>query len=379
VAQMTAIPDVQPATAAVSRVPRTLWVLASPRETFAELADDEGKPPRGYSLMFLWLLIELVLGAPSMAASIGMSLSRDVLHGIRDLYSAYVSYVALPAVGMFLVGLGVYYVLRIRKARRELWVCVSMVGYAWVPHLVLVAVGALLATFGIDHPFPAPHFYGRMPMSLARQLIAIAIEIIPVAVWVALATRALLRQEPAQLVTPNERSRTWVVSLLFTALMVTSATGATTMARVRWQSFREVAIGQSVPTFALLGTDGKPAQSPTFVGKVSIVDFWATWCEPCKVSLPVYERVASNLAEQGVQLVSVNTEPENLEGVRRFRGEFALNAPVYVDTGSAQERFHVNVLPTTLIVDRHGVLRHVHVGMVPEDALTHELEKLLAE
>ncbi|MEZ0314298.1 MAG: redoxin family protein [Myxococcota bacterium] len=375
---MTVIP-VTPAAGTMARVPRTLWVLAAPRQTFAELAEGEGKAPRGYGLMFLWLLIELVLGAPGLAASIGSELSHEPLHGLTHLYTAYVRHVALPGVAMFLVGLAIYYVLRAKKARRDLWACVSIVSYAWVPHLVLVAIGAVLTVFNIDHLLPAPHLRTVIADGSARQMIAAAIEIGPVALFVYLATRALMRGQPPMPISSRERSRTWVVTLLFAALMVTSAAAATRTVRERWNTFRPVEIGESVPTLAVLDADGKPTQSPTFVGKVSIIDFWATWCGPCVTSLPMLERVARSFEDRGVQLVSLNTEPENLAGVRAFRAEHELAAKVYVDTGSAGERLHVTVLPTTLIVDKRGVLRYRHVGVVAESVLGQELTDLVNE
>jgi thiol-disulfide isomerase/thioredoxin len=375
---MTVIP-VTPAAGTMARVPRTLWVLASPRQTFAELAEGDGKAARGYGLMFWWLLIELVLGAPGVAAGIASELGHDPLHGITHLYTAYIRVVALPGVAMFVVGLSIYYVLRLKKARRDLWNCVSIVGYAWVPHLVMVAIGAVLAAFGIDHPFPTPHLQPIITTSTPRALIAAAVEIIPVAVLVYVATKALTRSVPPLPISTNERSRTWVVTLLFAALMVTSAAAATRTVRDRWDTFRPVELGESVPTLALLGIDGKPVPSPTFIGHVSVVDFWATWCGPCVASLPMLEKVTQSFADRGVQLVSLNTEPDNLPAVRAFRSEHSLTAQVFVDTGSAGERLHVTVLPTTLIIDKRGVLRYRHVGIVPEAVLGQELADLVNE
>lgn len=370
---MTAMPDVRTEAAAISRVPRTLWVLASPVQTFAELGEESLKPARGYLLMFLWLLIELVLGAPVVAASILADLRRAPLHGLAHLYAAYLRYAIAPAVGMFVVGLCVYYVLRLRKRRRELWTCVSVVGYAWVPHLILVAIGSLLATFGIDHPFPAPHLYGRPVLGGVHLLVSAFIEIGPTAFWVFLATRALLIGDRPEVITPSERSRTWVVTLLFAALMLTAATGATRTIRDARDAFHPIALGDSVPTLVLLDVHGKPTPSPVFADHVTIVDFWATWCGPCRATLPMIEKVAQ---EKGVQLVSINTEANDLETVREFIKTAGLSAKVYVDPGPAQERFQVTGLPTTLVIDRNGKLAHAHLGPVAEDDLTRELERL---
>lgn len=374
---MTVIP-VTPAAGTMQRVPRTLWVLASPLQTFAELAEGE-KAARGYGLMFLWLLIELVLGAPGLAASIGSELANDPVHGLTHLYTAYIRHVALPAVLMFVVGLAVYYVLRAKKARRDLWACVSVMSYAWIPHLVLVATGAVLTAFHIDHNLPTPHLQTIIADGSLRQVVAAAVEIGPVAFFVLLATRALIRGTAPLPITSSERSRTWVVTLLFAALMVTSAAAATRAVRDGWNTFRPVQIGDSVPTLAMLDTFGKPKPSPSFIGdKVTIIDFWATWCGPCVQSLPMLADIAAKDAN-AVALVSINTEPENLAGVRAFREANTLTHEVYVDTGSAGERLHVTVLPTTFLVDKRGVLRYRHVGLVPEAVLRQEIADLASE
>lgn len=370
---MTALPDVSTEAAAISRVPRTLWVLGSPRQTFAELADDEGKPARGYLLMFLWLLIELVLGAPTVAAGILSEFGHQPVHGLTHLYAVYLRYAIAPAVGMFVVGLCVYYVLRLRRRRRDLWTCVSVVGYAWVPHLTLVAIGSLLAAFGIAHPFPAPHLYARPTLSEAQLAIAAFVEVGPTALWVFLATRALLSGDRALPITPNERSRTWFVTLMFSALMVVSAAATTRAVRTARDTLHPLAIGDTVPQLSLLDTHGKPVAPPAFTDKVSIIDFWATWCGPCKVSLPILERVAE---APGVQLVSINTEANDLATVRDFVTANGLASKVYVDPGAAQERFQVTGLPTTLIIDRQGKIAHAHLGPVPEEELRRELEQL---
>ena len=371
---MTALPDIATAVAVSLRVPRTLWVLASPQQTFTELAEDDAKPARGYFLMFLWLLIELVLGAPTVAASILADFKHKPVHGLTHLYAAYLRYAIAPAVGMFVVGLCVYYVLRLRKRRRDLWTCVSVVGYAWVPHLVLVALGALLATFGIDHPFPAPHLYARPELGTARTLIAALVEIGPTATWVFIATRALLAGDIAQPISSGERSRTWVVTLLFSALMVTSATGATRTVRAQRDLLQPLALGDAVPALTLLDIDGKPTPGPVFIDKVSIIDFWATWCGPCRATLPMLDRAGQI---PGVQLVSINTEANDLGVVREFVKETGLSAKVYVDSGAAQERFQVTGLPTTVIVDKNGKIARAHLGPVSEDELKRELEQLL--
>jgi thiol-disulfide isomerase/thioredoxin len=104
-------------------------------------------------------------------------------------------------------------------------------------------------------------------------------------------------------------------------------------------------------------------------GQVALIDFWATWCGPCVASLPGLAQLHRELGPRGLRLVSVNTEPENRESVRAFVKKHELPFPVYVDTGVAQYRFRVSTLPTVMLVDRRGRIRHVHVGATASNTL----------
>ncbi len=107
-------------------------------------------------------------------------------------------------------------------------------------------------------------------------------------------------------------------------------------------------------------------------GRVRVIDFWATWCEPCKEAMPVLDRMARELGPQGLAVygVSIDDEPGVIEQYLRDR---PVSFPILWDKDSERlNRLGVSFMPVTLLVDRRGVIRHVHQGW---DANRGQLER----
>jgi thiol-disulfide isomerase/thioredoxin len=106
-------------------------------------------------------------------------------------------------------------------------------------------------------------------------------------------------------------------------------------------------------------------RAPIPVGKVTVVDFWATWCGPCRYSMPRLQSLWAEYRPKGVELYSVDTDdpaPDRDAQVRQFLTSNGLNFPVALDDGSASEAFRVGSLPTMLLLDRDGRVVWSHVG-----------------
>jgi thiol-disulfide isomerase/thioredoxin len=117
------------------------------------------------------------------------------------------------------------------------------------------------------------------------------------------------------------------------------------------------------PAVTLPLLDGGKASLPQ--GRVTVVDFWATWCAPCKVSMPRVQKLWAEYQPRGAELYSVDTDdpsPDREKDVRAFLAENGLRFPVVVDDGTASEAFSVVALPTLLLVDRTGQVIWTHVG-----------------
>jgi cytochrome c biogenesis protein CcmG, thiol:disulfide interchange protein DsbE len=133
-------------------------------------------------------------------------------------------------------------------------------------------------------------------------------------------------------------------------------------------------VGAPAPGFELAEVAGGGDQSlEAYAGKVVIVDFWATWCEPCKQSFPAYQKLAD---EMGGELVVIGvSQDDDAKGIAAFRSETGAKFPIVWDDGKAlAESYDPPTMPTAFVVDRSGIVRFVHAGYRAGDEATLEEE-----
>jgi thiol-disulfide isomerase/thioredoxin len=120
--------------------------------------------------------------------------------------------------------------------------------------------------------------------------------------------------------------------------------------------------GDSAPGLALKGLDGGAHDLAAYRGKVVLINFWATWCEPCRQEMPSIERLAHKLAGKPFVVLAVNLdEPE--ARIRRFLRQTPFDLPVLLDPNKAvANAWGVRMLPATFIVDRDGRIRYRLIG-----------------
>ena len=142
--------------------------------------------------------------------------------------------------------------------------------------------------------------------------------------------------------------------------------------------------GDNAPVFSLplLQSEGEFSLA-SHLGKVVVLDFWATWCPPCVRGLPVISGVTADLADRGVVFAAVNIM-EDPETVAEFMKTKDWDFAVPLDSdGAVANQFGVSGIPHSVIIDKKGVIRHVHVGFgnadETEKKLRAELEALIAE
>ncbi|MDH5490426.1 MAG: TlpA family protein disulfide reductase [Myxococcales bacterium] len=114
-------------------------------------------------------------------------------------------------------------------------------------------------------------------------------------------------------------------------------------------------------------------------GRVVVLDFWASWCPPCRASIPTLNRVREHFAEAPVAFYGINVEPElGIARIRDAHRSFGAVFPSIVDTTRGlQAVYRVQSLPTLFIVDSSGVVRHAHVGVPDQDWLTQAIRDLV--
>ncbi len=135
------------------------------------------------------------------------------------------------------------------------------------------------------------------------------------------------------------------------------------------------------PPLALLDRTGKAVRLEAFRGRVVLVDFWATWCVPCRVSLPAYDDMLRTYQKQGFEVLAVDVGETRAQVDAFFKGREPLIRVLMDPQGAAFRTFRGHALPTTVLVDKDGYIRFTFVGF-EEEALPRyhkEIRELLAE
>ena len=142
-------------------------------------------------------------------------------------------------------------------------------------------------------------------------------------------------------------------------------------------------VGKPAPDFSLPVVFGAGAEAGDRIrlsdlkGQFVVLDFWASWCEPCRQSVPLLDQVAKELAPEGVRVFGINSEglpPERLAAVAARWG-FAY--PVLHDaTAETMLGYDIKVLPTLFLVDRKGIVRRTHGGSPSAERIVAEVREL---
>ena len=124
-----------------------------------------------------------------------------------------------------------------------------------------------------------------------------------------------------------------------------------------------------------------PLDPKEFQGRVIYLDFWASWCGPCRQSFPWMEILKDSYGPQGLEIVAVNLDRDRADAdkfLHQIHPTFDLR---FDPKGELAERYKVRGMPSSVLIDRHGVTRFTHVGFRPIDARVYEAQvrQLLAE
>lgn len=138
-------------------------------------------------------------------------------------------------------------------------------------------------------------------------------------------------------------------------------------------------VGAQAPDFSLAPVGGgAPVGPAAFVGKVVIVDFWATWCGPCRQSFPAYQRLLGKFdGKLAVIGVSVDDAPDE---IAKFKSETGVSFPLVWDQGQmVAANYKPGTMPTAFVIDRAGIVHSIHQGFHAheESSLEQEIRSLL--
>jgi thiol-disulfide isomerase/thioredoxin len=138
-------------------------------------------------------------------------------------------------------------------------------------------------------------------------------------------------------------------------------------------------IGSHLPDFSMTDLNGREISSTDLRGKVVLIDFWATWCQPCKKEMPGYQKLVDRYGSRGFAVIGLKFDTmADTENPVVFARRIGVRYPLAVATDDVKQRFGgIEGLPTTLLYDREGILREKVIGFEYTDAFEKAVKELL--
>ena len=136
--------------------------------------------------------------------------------------------------------------------------------------------------------------------------------------------------------------------------------------------------GSLAPDFQLKSLDGKQVRLSDFRGKAVLLNFWATWCAPCKIEMPWFVDLQKQYASQGLQVIGVAMDDSGQDTIAKFAKELGVNYPVLIGKESVGDAYGgVEFLPTTFIIDRQGKVVNRVFGLAGRSEFEDSIKKAL--
>jgi peroxiredoxin len=140
------------------------------------------------------------------------------------------------------------------------------------------------------------------------------------------------------------------------------------------------ASGQDVraPSLTLKSIEGRTVRLSDYKGKVVLINFWATWCPPCGAEMPDLVKLQREYGKDGLQIIGVTYQPEQLAHVRKFTRRLKVNYPIVLGTPETKAGFSPDeTLPLTVIIDREGTIRGAIAGIILPEEFNVQIKPLL--
>lgn len=352
----TPSPPSPPASApgAVARLGRAL--LAPRRAALALVAGEPG----GLSDV-LWLVpLRLLTGE---TAQFVRDDSRSLLLGLLQALS-------IDLLGIFLGGVLMSLILGRREGRLRSGLTADVTAHGWLAWLLVQTLAALTCAILQYTPSPAL-LRGISYVALSAWGLHWLVSLLSLRSLLTgsspatAATEEDLAAQAIKIAAPAAAARSslrfaWGGGLFLAALGLLAVYDGSWLLSKRAQTPRA---GKQAPTLVVPQLDGNSdfdlaAQS----GHPVLIDFWATWCGPCKESLPIVDRVYKRLQGEGLRAIAIETSGD-VVGARAFARRFGLGLPIGMDNGDAAAHFHVSSIPHLVLVDRNGLVRRVFHGV----------------
>ena len=140
---------------------------------------------------------------------------------------------------------------------------------------------------------------------------------------------------------------------------------------------KETASTAVAPDFTLQDLSGKKVSLSGLKGSVVLVEFWATWCPPCRTAIPGLERLHRSYGDKGLKVLAISVDEGSWEKVRTFITEHKITYTVLKGTDEASEKYQVRMIPAMYLIDRQGIVKKQSLGGGSEEELEKDIQALL--
>lgn len=137
--------------------------------------------------------------------------------------------------------------------------------------------------------------------------------------------------------------------------------------------------GSTAPAFTLSGLDGKKHELSDYKGKVVVVNFWGSWCEPCYKEMPAIQNQYTKWKDRGVEVLGLNLD-ESPVTVQSFVRQYGLTFPILIDNElRMRNKYHVSSYPTTFFINGSGKIEKIQIGGMDEAYIDQTLTAMLKD
>lgn len=145
------------------------------------------------------------------------------------------------------------------------------------------------------------------------------------------------------------------------------STTAAVLALTMAMNVHAVGIQDTAPDFTLKSLEGSNLRLEEYRGQVVLINFWASWCGPCRQEMPLLDRLHHRYEDTGFAVLGVNVEGEAAPA-QEIVDKTNVTFPILIDDGQkVSEMYNLQAMPSTVVVDRDGVVRYIHLGYKPGD------------
>ena len=140
---------------------------------------------------------------------------------------------------------------------------------------------------------------------------------------------------------------------------------------------RPAAVSGDAPNFRLQDTEGKTVQLSEFMGKLVVLDFWATWCQPCRDTIPGLVKLHKDYADKGLVILAISVDGGGVEDIRAFQKEHGMNYMVLMGNEDMAAEYGVRTIPMMIVIDKAGKVHKRYLGAGNEGDIEKTVKLLL--